>query len=826
MNKTDPSYHCRGQFLGLISLGILVLFTWLPNSYYLMVSWPWIALWPLAFFLLGIWAIWLLRQGEFPFRRLGYGFDWVVGLTVFTLTVSALSSQFKSLAIWQVTIVLGYCGFLYVLRNWLGTGLLTIPVFWLGLAANGLVACILGLGVWWQKYTIDDPRNAWPLGQPNFLAGYILLVFPLCLFWGISQQGWRRIVALGGSGVLLLVLYTTSSRGGFLGLLVLVLAIAFMIFGQSKGKHRTRLLWVLGVVIVLILGMLLTNSRVQQLISPGNLSLRLDGESQGRLLLWQTALIMLKNHPLWGIGPGNMARLFDLYTPIEVGATFAHVQQLHSTPMQIIGELGLFGLTTYILFLGCYLRLWLRLRLAITDTQDRYLLYGLGGGVIAYTFSSLTDYQLDNIAISVTLVGNLALLIRLGDNCQLATVPPLNALTRRWLSLGGIVLLIYILVIWLPIPSAMRLSAAATVNFREGNVEKSYEQASLAASLVPWDPIYPLQAAYDVLKVRDSVPDRQLYQALTEQAIAQFQDLIDDAAPNDATFNQVLGMLYGEAQKTDQALVYLGRAVQLFPRSPFYTYFLLGQEYLKQGNSERAIAAFVLQGLVSPSFLTSPLWQNPPLSDLRMPVVAKTIELLAKIETQNPLIQETLVLLRWWFDYPLGDLSLDKFNPLTQALILIDSNPEEALRILENQNSRSAALLKAWLAPEKYLTGYLETIANEAQKKALEESILQERQIRNWLSSFISSPRFAPKIALTLTYRNYQGRELAYIPLPSALKLNTLVNQLGLFPEYPLAFLPLDELVNQFRTEQLGLPHPSTQEFRLSRTGLESQFSA
>ncbi|NJO94052.1 MAG: hypothetical protein HC820_06255 [Hydrococcus sp. RM1_1_31] len=44
--------------------------------------------------LLGVWGIWMLRQFQLPFKPLGYGLDWAVGLMAVALLLSALLAHF------------------------------------------------------------------------------------------------------------------------------------------------------------------------------------------------------------------------------------------------------------------------------------------------------------------------------------------------------------------------------------------------------------------------------------------------------------------------------------------------------------------------------------------------------------------------------------------------------------------------------------------------------------------------------------------------------------------------------------------------------------
>jgi O-antigen ligase len=831
----------RGQWLGFLAIGMLVFFTWLPNSYYLMVAYPWILIWQVGFLLLAIWAIWMLRQFHLPFRLLGYGFDWVVGLTVVTLVLSGIFAQFKEVAAWNVSLALCYVILFYIIRNWVGRGNLEINFLWKGVSFVGVISCLLGLIVWWQRYTPEDPRNAWTLGQPNFMAGYILLVLPLTVALGFINKGWQRLGAIAASCLMLVVLYTTSSRGGLLGFFVLtIVSLGFLIF-QSRGKWRLPIICAAVLSIIIIFSILLSNSRVQQIIqisaltnnSPA-LELRVDGESQDRLFMWQAALSMLHDHFLLGVGPGNMSRVYDLYRPIETGAGLIHLQELHSTPMQIIGELGLAGISLYGLLIACVGRLWFRLYKVLSAPKKRCLLFAVGGSFLAYFISSLTDYQLENIAIGSTLVILIIFLITLTDETHNSSLnfasfqqnkpnylklflskTEINESTRRWLSLGIITTCIVSLYLWLPVTWAMRLSAKAEQNILAGNITQAYEQASEAAELVPWDPTYNLLAGFQALNVRENVEDIQSFNDLTNVALEHFQKVIA-ATPNDATFNQSLGILYRDTKNTEKAAYYFSRAIRLYPRTPLDSYYLLGREYFRQQKIDRAITAFALQGLITPEFLTSKLWETSKLSVIKEAVARETINLLNNIKepitTTTPgynQIQERLVLLKWWHGLPLGNWEQVKLRPIIKALILAETSPKSALEIL-NKNlenkQQEIYLLRAWLDPEKYLNDYLNIAQLSTEdSQAMSKNIQSNRNLKSWLSSLSNNYSHAPKIAIILTYRNYHAKMAGYVLLPPELDRNLIVQKLNLFPHYPREFPVLDRLIHRINTKQLNL---------------------
>ncbi|MGF1478427.1 MAG: O-antigen ligase family protein [Cyanophyceae cyanobacterium] len=815
----------RGQWLGWISLAVLVFFTWLPNSYLLMVAYPWIAVWQLGFLLLGVWAIWMLRQFGLPFRGLGYGLDWVVGLIVVTLIVSGAFSEFPQVAAWNVSMALCYGVLLYVLRNWIGRGL-DLERLWIWVACVGMSTGAISLACWGAEMLERDVRrNGYPMGNPNIVAGYMLLLLPLAAAFSVSRQGWQRIGGLAGSALIAGSLYTTGSRGGVLGVLVLALVGAGLWVVRSRGKQRWRRLMSCMLALAVILLLVAQHPRVQKVVqiasSTANaqaVQVQVDEPIQERLLMWRTSLNILRSRPLLGVGPGNMARVYNLYRPIETGRGGAHIQQLHNTPLQIVGELGLVGLGITVLLLGFLCRLWCRLYQKLAEPTERRLLYGVGGGVLAYSVLSLTEYQLENINISGTLAVMVAILLGLADSAELTKSAPINRYRRRWFSLGSITALVLAVILWLPVTGAMYLSWMANKSLQAGNLVDAQNKLTVSANLVPWDPTYSLLAGFQMLKVQEGIKEEQLAEELNEITIRQFENAVE-AAPNDAFFNRNLGLVYGDEGDSKKAQKYLSRAIQLLPQIQYYTYYLLGREYLAQQETEKAVAALAIQGLIDPEFLTLSLWSQAPLLNVKKQVLKESLNLIEVLlkDLSSPAgysqVYENLVILRWWHRKDLGNLELSRLRPIVQALILADDQPQQALKIINKslqQQPRDAGLflLRAWIDPQQYWDDYLNSgvkTVGEEEQKLLRQSIVQRRDVRAWLSTSKRNIKDNYRNALDLTYRNANAPRVAHILAPQEVQVDWIVQLLDIFQPYPLKLPTLDRVVYQAINEKLNI---------------------
>ena len=830
----------RCQWLGWTCLAILLLFTWLPYSYRAMVSWHWIAVWQLGFLCAGIWLIGMLRQFQVPFRLLGYGLDWVVAWAAIALVLSTLFAPFPQVAAWNSSMALSYGVLLYAFRNWLGQSWFTLERIWAGIVLVGvgtsLVGLIMSLQSSLESGKFPNFSNAAPFGNQNFVAGYLVLVLPLSIAWALSHRGRQKFLGFLGSATIAVALYTTHSRGGLLGISVLILVALGFLLWRSRGKQRQRLL--IGAVLALITMslILLSNPKVRRLtqVSPPNadsqpaLTLVLDNSIRDRLFMWQSSLNILQDRPLLGVGSGNMSRVYNLYRPIEAGRSSDHVHQLHNTVVQLLGELGLVGIGAYFFLLGCLARLWMRLYQQLQHRRDRWLLYGTGGSLLAYAVSSLTDYQLENIGISSVLVLLIVLLIGVAQRHHLSNPTTLPSRQRRFFSLGGITALFLALWIWLPVTIAMYFSWDAYRDFAAGKTATSINKWEKAAALAPWDPTYPLLAGFPFLRSRDSQKPEQAKE-LTKAGLNHLEEALE-AAPYDAAFNYNLGRVYLDLNHA-KAERYLSRSAQLVPRNALYTYYWLGRSYLSQQQIEKAITAFTLQSLVDPQFLTLSVWSNPPLSNFKNAVLEGTLEqmnnLLAEIPKDDPnynQLYQQKVILRWWHDLPLHNLHLERLTPTTQAALLVEKSPQKAIAILNTElqatPKRSSLLFfRAWMNPEKYLEAYFQQHPDidSDRKQQLRASIKQHRSFQGWLKSIQTENTPDRRHISVLTYRNSNLATNVVISdeapvYPLALKISlynkSRANQPKFFPQ-------LDQLINKIRTEQLNLPHPTENNFQV-----------
>ena len=181
-------------------------------------------------------------------------------------------------------------------------------------------------------------RNEFPLGHSNHTAGLALLILPWCGFkawraYRLHRAGWTIAAAFA-----LAMLFTSGSRGGLIGLIVLALVAVI----YARVSRRVLVLLTL-LTATLTLAFAYAHPRTRALIfsrsafsSDANLS------NVQRSAMAMAGGRMGMDRPLLGWGPGTTPLVYPRYRAgLDGGVENAF--QLHSTPIQLWADLGIGG---------------------------------------------------------------------------------------------------------------------------------------------------------------------------------------------------------------------------------------------------------------------------------------------------------------------------------------------------------------------------------------------------------------------------------------------------------------------------------------------------
>lgn len=187
------------------------------------------------------------------------------------------------------------------------------------------------------------------LDNPNLLAGYLIPAVMLSAAAIFAWSGWPpKLLALTATGVNLICLVLTFSRGGWIGLvlgglLLLGLILHYWSLRFSVLWRRWALPLLLGgstaVVMLAVLSVGSLRDRALSLFVG-----REDSSNNFRLNVWHAVLQMIRDRPILGIGPGNEAfnHVYPLYQEARYTALSAY-----SIILEVMVEGGIFGFLAF-----------------------------------------------------------------------------------------------------------------------------------------------------------------------------------------------------------------------------------------------------------------------------------------------------------------------------------------------------------------------------------------------------------------------------------------------------------------------------------------------
>jgi putative inorganic carbon (HCO3(-)) transporter len=202
------------------------------------------------------------------------------------------------------------------------------------------------------------------------------MIYRLGLFFGIVLLG--------------LCLLFTFSRGGWLGFLAGGLLMLFL-------SHRWKVILPAICVFILVL-----------ILAPGvreraAFTFQAGGDAS-RFAIWQGAWAMIRENPFLGKGMGTFMQYFPHYTK-DLG-----VQYAHNCYLQMWAEIGVFGLLSFLLFVGSILYRGIR----IFRKESPFVLLGLICAIFGFLAHSFFDTQLYSLQLCVLFWFLLGMVARYG----------------------------------------------------------------------------------------------------------------------------------------------------------------------------------------------------------------------------------------------------------------------------------------------------------------------------------------------------------------------------------------------------------------------------
>lgn len=239
--------------------------------------------------------------------------------------------------------------------------------------------------------------------NPNHLAGFL----EIALFMGMAVtffsrwKFWGKILAGYGSLVCVAGIVMTGSRGGYLSVCAGLLVFGFLSLIVVGDVLRERLLYVLGVMLVLGLagGFLVTQAMSRDYYLSSRIATITNDPARKEYT--KAALAQFQTSPMFGTGSGTYLYLSRQFRGREAGGKDA--VYAHNDYLQLLAEFGIVGMAGFLLFLLIHLRNgWISLE-AVNAAQTTSVMHGsnslaLTVGALstigAYVVHSYVDFNL------------------------------------------------------------------------------------------------------------------------------------------------------------------------------------------------------------------------------------------------------------------------------------------------------------------------------------------------------------------------------------------------------------------------------------------------
>jgi len=210
------------------------------------------------------------------------------------------------------------------------------PVAAAALAAGAVIA-LLGIGqaTWGWTFVPQAFPPAATFANKNIAAQFALGVLPFALVW-MAESSRARVWAALAATLLLAFLCLTRTRSAAVAMVVEAVVLV------AWWGRRRRWLWVLTGVAAAVLALAVA---LQWRGASASGAARLSVE--GRAAIWRNTLVMIREHPLLGVGLGAHSVMYPAYhRRAVVDPLFSprtHLDFAHNDYLQLTAEMGLVG---------------------------------------------------------------------------------------------------------------------------------------------------------------------------------------------------------------------------------------------------------------------------------------------------------------------------------------------------------------------------------------------------------------------------------------------------------------------------------------------------
>ncbi|MHB8134265.1 MAG: O-antigen ligase family protein [Anaerolineaceae bacterium] len=453
----------------------------------------------------------------------------------------------------------------------------------------------------------------------------------------------------------LLMLFITSSRGGWLAALAGLTVLFFLIIHKEKKyfadkwnrlkKNRallTGLFFVSG-LLILGLGIIL----YKQAIHPTHGSI-----FNSRKIFWKIALKTFLENPLFGQGPFTYGSAFIAGTSTPPDKVWVHA---HNSLINLLAEMGLLGVSSFFYLIISFIRIFLKNFNNATNKPFEIVF-----PAFAFLIAFVVHCMFDSLHMEPAILWTLMILLgsSLGSLSKDQTKKTNNKISRPW----WVVLPITIawIGIWMVSPFQKGVELA-----NQNQWQAAREQLSIAVKMDPASSI-----AHQQLGLVNSVLASQGDLGALNNAINELNQAIENE-PSWSLNYANLASLYAENDQLAEAQISAQKSVALAPQVGLYQ---LNLGMIAESNLDIPVAreAYQMVLKMDPEWADSDFWT---LSSLRQEVLSDWL-------SRNPITSKRKIA-ELEAQLQANLQSTWAYNQLAQAY-LEEGNPDKAEKLLSD----------------------------------------------------------------------------------------------------------------------------------------------
>ncbi|MDI6716578.1 MAG: O-antigen ligase family protein, partial [Actinomycetota bacterium] len=172
----------------------------------------------------------------------------------------------------------------------------------------------------WPDLPFEERRSFATFGNPDFLAGFLVLTLPTALASFLSSKDAKDNIAYGFNFFLVVAcLLTTYTRGAWIAALISLL-IFIVLLRKSVFAHSKKLIIIASIFILSFAFVAFYSSSnssinlIERLASTARIT---EGSAGNRLEIWKASIDAIKDRPLFGFGPDTFNLLSQKYETLR-----------------------------------------------------------------------------------------------------------------------------------------------------------------------------------------------------------------------------------------------------------------------------------------------------------------------------------------------------------------------------------------------------------------------------------------------------------------------------------------------------------------------------